>query len=140
MPIRYLRMFSWKDVEELVCGNATIDIDALREHTLFRGLTGDSNLAKLLFQCLEAFSDEDRQRFLRFVWGRSRLPLSHGDWSQYFTVNAVGVSEDMLPAAHTCFFTLDLPPYASFRVLHDKLLYAIHNCTAIDLDFNPSLV
>lgn len=38
------------------------------------------------------------------------------------------------PMSHTCFFTLDLPNYSSENTLHDRLLYAIHNCEDIDTD------
>lgn len=38
------------------------------------------------------------------------------------------------PMSHTCFFTLDLPNYSSPSTLHDRLLYAIHNCQDIDTD------
>lgn len=40
----------------------------------------------------------------------------------------------ILPEAHTCFFTIDLPRYSSFENLKNKLLYAITNCQAIDTD------
>lgn len=38
------------------------------------------------------------------------------------------------PMSHTCFFILDLPNYSSPEKLHDRLLYAIHNCQDIDTD------
>ena len=38
------------------------------------------------------------------------------------------------PMSHTCFFILDLPSYSSPEKLHDRLLYAIHNCQDIDTD------
>ena len=38
----------------------------------------------------------------------------------------------MLPVAHTCFFSIELPKYSSYEILRDKLKYAITNCQAID--------
>ena len=39
-----------------------------------------------------------------------------------------------LPVAHTCFFSLDLPPYSTAETMRKRLEYAIYNCTAIDGD------
>ncbi|CCW61796.1 unnamed protein product [Phytomonas sp. EM1] len=43
--------------------------------------------------------------------------------------------DDRLPHASTCFYWLTLPQYSSVEVMHDKLLYAIEQCTEIDADF-----
>ena len=42
------------------------------------------------------------------------------------------------PIAHTCFFSLELPAYTSVAVCTEKLLYAITNCQAIDIDTTQS--
>jgi hypothetical protein len=60
------------------------------------------------------------------------LPATDSDWSQQFTVNLLSADEKALPIAHTCFFSIDLPPYKTAETLRAKLLYAIYNCTAID--------
>lgn len=39
-----------------------------------------------------------------------------------------------MPQAHTCFFSIELPAYSSVDAMRGKLLYAIHNCRAIDTD------
>jgi hypothetical protein len=33
-----------------------------------------------------------------------------------------------LPHAHTCFFSIQLPPYSSPAVLRERLVYAMWNC------------
>ena len=45
-----------------------------------------------------------------------------------------GPLRNTLPIAHTCFFSLDLPEYNTKKLMHDKLLFAISNCQAIDAD------
>ena len=78
------------------------------------------------------------------MWGRNRLPLHDDDWQQPFTIHPLtrgprgGRLDDMLPTAHTCFFSLDLPLYSSFARLRSKLLFAVANCQAIDTDFDPN--
>ena len=39
-----------------------------------------------------------------------------------------GDADQLLPEAHTCFFTLCLPAYTSEDVLREKLIYAITTC------------
>jgi len=139
VPVRLLSLFSWYDLEQMVCGNPTIDIEMLYRHTLYTGaLSSNSPLVGYLFQVLRSFNTEERQMFIRFVWGRNRLPSSDADWNQQFTVNPLTADEKALPIAHTCFFSIDLPPYSSAEILRAKVLYAIYNCTAIDVDFNPN--
>jgi len=140
VPVRLLTLFSWFDLEVMVCGNPTIDIEMLHRHTLYStSLSSASPLIAYLFEALRSFNSEERQMFLRFVWGRNRLPATDSDWTQQFTVNLLSTADDKaLPIAHTCFFSIDLPPYSSAENLRAKLLYAIYNCTAIDVDFNPN--
>jgi len=46
--------------------------------------------------------------YLRFVWGRSRLPLTSKDFPMKHQIEIIkksGIDHDMmLPIAHTCFF------------------------------------
>jgi hypothetical protein len=111
-------------------------LELLRKHTVYQGIAQSSPLIKYFWQTLESFTQEERQMFLRFVWGRSRLPISESDWSQQFTIQPLRAGDESLPISHTCFFSIDLPNYSSFEVCKAKLSYAIYNCQAIDVDFN----
>jgi hypothetical protein len=138
VPLRMLSLFNWHDLEVLVCGNPVIDVETLRRHTIFNGYTQSSNVIKYFFKALHSFNTQERQMFLRFVWGRNRLPSTDRDWSQQFTINMMRAGDESLPIAHTCFFSIDLPDYSSLEITRQKLLYAVFNCTAIDVDFNPN--
>lgn len=143
VPLGMLSLFSWREVERLVCGSQNVDIDALKRHTTYNGgLSATSPVVRMLFNALQSFTNEERQLFLRFVWGRNRLPSHDTDWQQHFVINTLrsssGNADAMLPVAHTCFFTLDLPGYSSYDTLRSKLLYAIVHCQAIDTDYNPN--
>lgn len=91
----------------------------------------------------------DRSLFIQFVWGRSRLPASANEFERPFKLQRMAIpasrrpgkdepdrtaADKFLPVAHTCFFSLDLPPFSSLEVTHARLLYAIHNSIAIDAD------
>ena len=66
---------TWKELQQLVCGDAEIDLDLLREMTEYEdGVTKDSPHVKIFWKVLESFDNKDRAAFLRFVWGRVRIP------------------------------------------------------------------
>jgi len=140
VPLKFLTLFSWFDLEVMICGNPVIDVEALRRHTIFSGgLNASHPAVKFLFQVLHSFNTEERQLFLKFVWGRNRLPSTDADWGQQMTVNLLSTaSDESLPISHTCFFSIDLPNYTSYAAMKKKIVYAIYNCTAIDVDFNAS--
>jgi len=75
--------------------------------------------------------------YLKFVWGRSRLPLNLSDLNRQHKIEFYrSRSRDSLPISHTCFFTIDLPEYSSEEMLQKRLLYAIQYCGDIDADRN----
>ena len=80
---------------------------------------------------MESLSNREQSAFIRFAWGRSRLPPAKDFTTQMrLTPN----SDSRLPIAHTCFFSIELPSYSSKEVLQRRLLYAIHNCQEVDGD------
>jgi hypothetical protein len=88
VPGVMLRLFSWRELEAGVAGEAEVDIAALRSSTLYEGTasrlgsaaasTGYASSVKdtveAFWGVLEGFSQHERSQYLRFVWGRSRLP------------------------------------------------------------------
>jgi hypothetical protein len=58
----------------------------------------------------EDFTEEDRQLFLKFVTGKSRM--NSGFF--YFNIVWQGMDEsNPLPKTHTCYNMIDLPGYSS---------------------------
>lgn len=92
-------------------------------------------MIKKFWKVLQSFSQQERRLFLRFVWGRETLPASH-EWKQEEMTISRLYSDDLLPQASTCFFSLKLPPYTNEETMRQKLLLAITNCSTIDTDFN----
>jgi E3 ubiquitin-protein ligase HERC2 len=92
------------------------------------------------WQAMNRFSNDERILYLKFVWGRSRLPLTKDSFTQRHKIarsysNHPDIS---LPLSHTCFFTIDIPPYSSYDILYNKILYAIRFCGEIDNDNNAN--
>lgn len=77
-------------------------------------------------QVFTSLSDEERSKYVRFTWGRSRLP-SGTSWSNRHTLQRRGgVADAQLPVAHTCFFSIELPAYSTEERMRWGILTAIH--------------
>jgi len=134
VPIQLIRLWSWRDLQERVCGVPEVDLENLKRHTTYKNCTSTNLHVGYMWEALESFTQKQRRSFLRFVWGRSSLPTVE-KWERSFTVQLLsGTDDSRLPCSHTCFFTLDLPTFSSSEVCHAKLLYCITNCLAIDAD------
>ncbi|PHJ23500.1 hect-domain (ubiquitin-transferase) domain-containing, partial [Cystoisospora suis] len=165
LPIPHVQAaLTAEDLRAFVCGENEIDISVLRRFSKITWEEYDSHEEQLienLWEVLESFTNREKQMFLRFVSGRSRLPPSwlYGNpgsgMQQPFEIHimsdeealeiqdvslrSVQVAEnqtvdDRLPTASTCFFMIKLPRYSSKEVLRSKLKLAIMSCVDIDLD------
>ena len=136
IPVGLLKLLSWNELEMLVCGKPILDIELLKENTQYNGCSPNDILIQNFWKCLEEFNAEERASYLRFVWGRSRLPLTSKDFHKQHRISIKSHNNPdlALPTSHTCFFSIDLPRYSSYEVLKNKLKYAITHCQAIDID------
>jgi hypothetical protein len=96
VPLSILQLFTWQQLETLVAGKADIDVEYLKEHTDYRGYTASSPTVQYFWAMFEAWSDEERSKFIRFVWGRSRLP-ARGQVCEFTRARAAAVA---LPTDH----------------------------------------
>ena len=72
MPV--LKIMDWEQIETRACGQKTVDIDKLKGISYYSGASADSAIVKRFWKVLTKFDDDQRQMYLKFVWGRSRLP------------------------------------------------------------------
>jgi hypothetical protein len=83
-----------------VCGSPTIDIDVLKANTMYSGCSVNDVHVQYLWKILESFTQVERSQYLRFVWGRSRLPAKlTGDKMKI--QSAPQLSNNSLPVSHT---------------------------------------
>ncbi|CAK4812184.1 unnamed protein product [Aphanomyces euteiches] len=125
-PTRVLTVLNWQEMEMLSCGSPKIDIALWKQHTRYDGYTEQDETVRLFWEVMSSFSDEQRSDFVRFAWGRSRLP--RGKWPQPFKLTKKAGRDSVLslPVAHTCFFSVELPPYTTKQKMHDMLLATIN--------------
>jgi hypothetical protein len=120
VEMRVLHLFSWQQIEILVGGNPVFDIEMWKAHT-------ESSLnpktLELFWKVIESLSPKEQEGFVRFAWGRSRLPPA-----KEFTVKMklTPRGSEKLPVAHTCFFSIEIPDYKTEDEMRHGILTAIH--------------
>lgn len=135
IPDNILFFMTWQDVDMRSTGAKTVDIDTLKSITTYDTCKVDSPVVVMFWNVFKTLTEDQRSKYLKFVWGRSRLPvnldgLNRKHCIEYFKSR----SKDSLPISHTCFFRIDLPDYSSEEILKRRLLYAIEYCGDIDAD------
>lgn len=75
---------------------------------------------------MRELTPEQRRNFVRFSWGRTRLP--RGKWPVQangqqvkFTIVPRRNHTTGIPLSHTCFFTIELPEYTEYDTCRKML-------------------
>ena len=137
VPLNVVRaLYTWTQLEREVCGTAVLNCDRLRAHTSWPAELSPE-IEENFWKMLRSFDPTQQADFLRFCWGRTRLPT---DPEKVFMMRvkplvARGTNsiDEMLPNAHTCDFTLLLPAYSSYSIMREKFLRGISE-QGFDLD------
>ncbi|XP_046990929.1 probable E3 ubiquitin-protein ligase HECTD2 [Schistocerca americana] len=128
-----LIMLRPEEVEMLVCGSPTLDLNELRKVTEYDGYKADDLIIIDFWDVLHSLSDELKKKFLLFATGSDRVPVG-GMGEMTFKITRVTNKPDNLPEAHTCFNQLVLPTYESKDTLRQKLIIAISNAEGFGLE------
>ncbi|XP_037091019.1 E3 ubiquitin-protein ligase HUWE1-like [Pollicipes pollicipes] len=135
IPKHLISVFNEQELELLVSGLPTIDLDDLKANTEYHKYQPNSLQIQWFWLALRSFSNEDRAKFIQFVTGTSRVPLQgfaelQGmNGAQKFQIHRDDRSTDRLPSAHTCFNQLDLPAFETYDKLRENLLKAVQECS-----------
>jgi len=140
LPVEIFSILSGEELRDLFCGNPDIDVDMLRRVVEYEGYEESDEVIQYFWEILRELTNEERKRFLQFVWARNRLPLKETDFDAPFKIQKDNGSDgdQALPSASTCFFSLSLPEYKSKEHLKEKLLFAINNVTTMETDFQTN--
>ncbi|PNF14691.1 putative E3 ubiquitin-protein ligase HECTD2 [Cryptotermes secundus] len=128
-----LIMLRPEEVEMLVCGSPTLDLNELRKVTEYDGYKADDPIIIDFWEVLHSLSDELKKKFLLFATGSDRVPVG-GMGEMTFKITKVTNKPDNLPEAHTCFNQLVLPLYENEDLLRQKLIIAISNAEGFGLE------
>lgn len=127
IPQELLLVFDYQELEFILCGAPSINVDDWKAHTqISDGLPKE--LLDWFWDIVESFSAEECARLLQFATGSSRVPVqgfraltSYDGRVCPFSLNAVKYSVSAYPRAHTCFNRLDLPIYTTKQELSTVL-------------------
>uniref|UniRef100_A0A182XVK5 E3 ubiquitin-protein ligase n=2 Tax=Anopheles stephensi TaxID=30069 RepID=A0A182XVK5_ANOST len=131
VPLHLLKIFDENELELLMCGIQSIDVNDWKKNTMYKGdYYANHAVVQWFWRAVLSFNNEMRARLLQFVTGTSRVPMNGfkelygSNGPQLFTIEKWGTVNNF-PRAHTCFNRLDLPPYESYAQLKEKLVSAI---------------
>ncbi|NWW44321.1 HECD3 ligase, partial [Pedionomus torquatus] len=133
VPQPVLDLLTWQQLEKKVCGDPEITVAELRRFITFEDFSSNDSRVQMFWEALKNFTSEDRSRFLKFVTGRSRLPVEITVYPERANLDAL----DLMPQASTCSGTFFLPNYSSAKACEELLRYAVYNCMSIDTDKDP---
>lgn len=125
VPRDKLCLFSPQMLQLLVNGIQDYSVEELRASSLTSGVS--AQVLGWFWDTLQDMTDHDRALFLTFVTGTSVLPAAGLD-----PPLQIKNGKGSLPQSHTCFNTLELPPYDSPEKLTSNLLFAIRNADTMD--------
>jgi len=142
VPCPLLSLFTPQDLELRVCGRTEINLEVLKRNTRYRaGVKEDDKHVEYFWNVLEDFTQHERMLFLRFAWGRQRLPSETELKKEPMKIFPFPTDNPdvKLPHAETCFFNIKLPVYSSQKIAREKILYAITNTKTIDADVQEEI-
>ena len=150
--IKYLRLLPLASLRERISGRVGLDVDVLRSVTCYTGCGDGDEYVERFWRVLHAFSPDERRDYLKFVWGRTRLPndvhtYAKADWHK-IKLQEPGAGgqrgaegarnpkkiDGMLTQSHTCDFQLELPQYGSDEVCRRQLLTSMAWGDSMDND------
>ncbi|OII71546.1 HECT domain-containing family protein [Cryptosporidium andersoni] len=80
IPEQIIQLFTPIQLERLICGIPSFNINLLKQHTRYTGYLATDDVIKWFWDVLSSFTFKEQQMFLRFVWGRCRLPSGNSNW------------------------------------------------------------
>ena len=137
VPEPALTVFDAGELELLLCGLPTIDVEDWKTHTEYTGeferLGCADKVVKWFWELVEEFDAEMRARLLQFATGTSSVPsvgfkglCGHNGRAQKFTLHGVTDPDTCYyPKSHTCFNRIDCQRYKSKELLKERLTVSI---------------
>ena len=123
-------------IEIRACGEKTISVERLKAITTYPNCSNDHEIVGRFWRVFESYTYDERAAYLKFVWGRNRLPIDTTNVRKHELRLMTHMSETAFPQSHTCFFQLDIPFYQNDEICHRRILTASELCGGIDTDNN----
>lgn len=144
MPLIF-NTFTSSDLRLRVSGSPEINLPLLKAHTHYQvGISESDPHIQFFWTALESMTPQELRNFVKFATNQDRLPascpcqnLSNSVHVPPFPMKLAPI--DMSPnasaayinkrtiRAETCLFLIRLPPYTTYQVTRDQLLYACNS-------------
>jgi hypothetical protein len=90
VPLRAAALLPPAELARRCCGAAAVDVAALRASATYAGCSASDAHICHFWAALEGFSQPQRRAFLRFAWGRARLPPPGAPGARHLELQAFG--------------------------------------------------
>ena len=131
MPRDMITILDPDELELLICGELTIDIEDWKGNTSYgKPYTEDHPVIKAFWYIVKQMSAKDREQLLHFCTGSKKVPTegfkglrAANNKVSNFKINprVTGDSNLGYIIAHTCFNTIELPMYTNFSTMKENL-------------------
>lgn len=93
-----LDFLDWETFERRCTGDKTISVERLKTITTFPNNGSDHEIIPRFWRVFEAFNDTERAAYLKFIWGRCRLPIDLSNLSYKHQVRLIeGMDKTAFP-------------------------------------------
>ena len=124
MPHTLISVFTARELELMLCGRPTIDVDDWKRFTTYRGRfkapKETHKVVKWFWEIVEEMDQSTRGQLLQFATGSEKVPVQGFEGLQgddgammHFSIESTTMDSSVFPRAHTCFNRLELPLYRS---------------------------
>ncbi|KAK9981413.1 hypothetical protein ABG768_000946 [Culter alburnus] len=128
-PLDIWSMFHPEELQELLQGSPKYEWQELQTSASYESCSASDELIKNFWTVFFEFSEENKKKFLMFLYGTDRVPVGGFSKRPLKICQSDGPDpDDRLPEAQTCFGRLILPKYSDINTLHNKLIHAINFC------------
>jgi hypothetical protein len=125
IPIELLSNFTSDQLDLLIAGETSIDVDDWSANLALEGYDRNSDVVVWFLEIVREGNEDFRREVLSFATGAPSVPIGgFAKLHRPFSIVRQG-TVDHLPVGHTCFNRLDLAPYPSKAVLVSKLMKAL---------------
>ncbi len=111
-----LSIFRPEELELLVCGSESVNIDELESTTTYKGgFSKDHKVVRWFWLLVRSWPVEKQKKLLTFATGSDRIPIK-GLAHMGFVLQNNTTDTSRMPTASTCFNTLLLPAYSRYVI------------------------
>ena len=64
MPLNLIKIFDFRELELLISGLPTVDIQDLKEHVMYKNYSKQSKVIQWLWEVLEEFNNTEKAEFI----------------------------------------------------------------------------